>query len=225
MASTKELWVNHYEIMGVEPSVSARDLVKAYRDLSRKLHPDKNPDPNAATLFQAMKESYEVLKDASRRALFDSKLKAKAIRFARDMAKSEKTRKMKAALEAAEKAAEERARLAALAKMQRRTKGSAASSKLASLRAETQRMKQQLAADAGKSARALARKRAVDAGILSPSEAATASPTANGGGRRRSSAALAAAVKVLIATRNGAGTTWCRGSGARQMSRGLLYRR
>eukprot|EP00750_Incisomonas_marina_P017096 INCI19848.1.p1 GENE.INCI19848.1~~INCI19848.1.p1 ORF type:complete len:345 (-),score=80.06 INCI19848.1:263-1297(-) len=166
----KKVWVNHYEVMGVTAAVTARELVKAYRDLSLKLHPDKNPDdPDAASKFHAMKMSYEVLKDQSKKAEFDSQVKAKEIQFARDMAKSEKTRNMKKALEAAEKAAEDRARLAALGKQQRQSSAQMATAKLARLRADGQRLKQKLEDESVAAARAYVKQRAVDAGILSPS--------------------------------------------------------
>lgn len=166
----KKVWVNHYEVMGVTAAVTARELVKAYRDLSLKLHPDKNPDdPDAASKFHAMKMSYEVLKDQSKKAEFDSQVKAKEIQFARDMAKSEKTRSMKKALEEAEKAAEDRARRAALGKQQRQSSAQMATAKLARLRADGQRLKQKLEDESVAAARAYVKQRAVDAGILSPS--------------------------------------------------------
>jgi len=173
----KKPWVNHYDVMGVNKDFTPRQLKQAFRKLSIKLHPDKNPDdPQAANKFQAMVASHNVLKDASERAKFDQLLKAKEIRFARDMAQTEKTRNMKAALEAAEKVAEDRARAAAAGRAARKKNANNASAKLARLRADGQRLRQQLQEDAKRSAMDAAKKRAVDAGILSPSPRSPSTP-------------------------------------------------
>lgn len=34
---------DYYKILGIDRSASARDIKKAYRTLSKKYHPDKNP--------------------------------------------------------------------------------------------------------------------------------------------------------------------------------------
>jgi len=61
-----------YELLGVKPDVSERDLKKAYMTKARELHPDKNrDDPEATAKFQAMNEAYEVLKDPQKREQYD----------------------------------------------------------------------------------------------------------------------------------------------------------
>ena len=178
MASTKKKWVNHYEVMELKSTATPRDIKLAYRKLVLKWHPDKNPnDPTAATKFDNVQQSYKVLTDATKKAEFDSQVKAREIQFARDMAKTEKTRNMKKALEAAEQAAEEKARALAVARAQRKKSGGRVeSSKIAGLRAEAQRMKEHFSRQATEAAKADARRRAVEAGVFSPTVDSPSTP-------------------------------------------------
>merc|ERR1712217_331561 len=53
----------NYEYFGLSPSATERDLDNAYRQLAKKMHPDKNGGTEEAKMrFQAMKERYEALK-------------------------------------------------------------------------------------------------------------------------------------------------------------------
>ena len=63
---------DYYEVLGVDKSVSAQDLKKAYRRLAMKHHPDRNPDDaEAEARFKEAKEAYEVLSDSDKRAAYD----------------------------------------------------------------------------------------------------------------------------------------------------------
>lgn len=43
---------DYYKTLGIDRSASKRQIKKAYKDLSKKYHPDKNPDDkNAETKF------------------------------------------------------------------------------------------------------------------------------------------------------------------------------
>ena len=46
-------------ILGLEPNATLADVKKAYRQLVKTVHPDKNPAPNARHLFQLVQEAYE----------------------------------------------------------------------------------------------------------------------------------------------------------------------
>ncbi|CAL9967482.1 hypothetical protein VPHD479_0118 [Vibrio phage D479] len=48
--------MNHFELLGVEPNATRSEVKKRYRQLSTKLHPDKN---GSGPLFVLLKNSYE----------------------------------------------------------------------------------------------------------------------------------------------------------------------
>ncbi len=63
---------DYYQVLDVPRTASEADVKKAYRRLAMKFHPDRNPDDHEATdKFKEVKEAYEVLTDASRRAAYD----------------------------------------------------------------------------------------------------------------------------------------------------------
>ena len=63
---------DYYELLGVDKSVNAADLKKAYRRLAMKHHPDRNPDdPAAEAKFKEAKEAYDVLSDSEKRGAYD----------------------------------------------------------------------------------------------------------------------------------------------------------
>lgn len=63
---------DYYEVLGVTKSVTEAELKKAYRRLAMKYHPDRNPDnAEAEAQFKEVKEAYEVLTDANKRAAYD----------------------------------------------------------------------------------------------------------------------------------------------------------
>ncbi|HET6581995.1 MAG TPA: DnaJ C-terminal domain-containing protein [Nannocystaceae bacterium] len=61
-----------YASLGVPKSASADEIKKAYRALTKKLHPDKNPGDKAAEeRFKDVTTAYDVLSDAERRKNYD----------------------------------------------------------------------------------------------------------------------------------------------------------
>jgi molecular chaperone DnaJ/curved DNA-binding protein len=63
---------DYYARLGVSEDADAKTIKKAYRDLARKHHPDRNPDdPEAEERFKAVQEAYAVLSDEEKREQYD----------------------------------------------------------------------------------------------------------------------------------------------------------
>jgi len=63
---------SYYKTLGVDDKASKDEIKKAYRTLSMKWHPDKNPgDPDAVGKFQKIGEAYETLGDDEKREEYD----------------------------------------------------------------------------------------------------------------------------------------------------------
>ncbi|OWZ00053.1 hypothetical protein PHMEG_00028839 [Phytophthora megakarya] len=60
----------YYSVLDVEIDASPSVIVKAYRSMALKYHPDKNPNAEPEQ-FQAITEAYEVLSDPEKRRLYD----------------------------------------------------------------------------------------------------------------------------------------------------------
>ncbi len=69
---------NHYELLGVASNADEITLHKAFRTLSKALHPDTTTLPKdvAKLRFQEIREAYELLADPDRRRIYDSRLSA-----------------------------------------------------------------------------------------------------------------------------------------------------
>ena len=63
---------DYYAVLGVPRNAGDGDLKKAYRNLARTYHPDKNPgDKRAEERFKEISEAYTVLSDPDKRAHYD----------------------------------------------------------------------------------------------------------------------------------------------------------
>jgi DnaJ-class molecular chaperone len=60
-----------YKTLGVDTNASDSEIKKAYRALSLKYHPDRNPDASAAELYKSINEAYEILSDEQKRRQYD----------------------------------------------------------------------------------------------------------------------------------------------------------
>jgi molecular chaperone DnaJ len=63
---------DYYSTLGVSKGASANDIRKAYRNLAKKYHPDRNPnDKTAEEKFKQVQEAYDVLGDETKRKQYD----------------------------------------------------------------------------------------------------------------------------------------------------------
>ncbi|PXA93002.1 molecular chaperone DnaJ [Nostoc sp. 3335mG] len=61
-----------YATLGVARNASEAEIKKAYRNLAKELHPDRNKDnPKAAERFSQVTQAYDLLSDKDKRARFD----------------------------------------------------------------------------------------------------------------------------------------------------------
>ncbi|CCF55851.1 hypothetical protein KAFR_0A04160 [Kazachstania africana CBS 2517] len=63
---------DYYKILGVNKDANDKEIKSAYRQLSKKYHPDKNPgDEEAHNKFIEVGEAYDVLSDSEKRNIYD----------------------------------------------------------------------------------------------------------------------------------------------------------
>jgi hypothetical protein len=60
-----------YEILGVSPFASRDAIIRAYRRLARKYHPDINKSPDAEERMKEINRAYDVLGDKEKRWAYD----------------------------------------------------------------------------------------------------------------------------------------------------------
>lgn len=79
---------NHYAVLGLRNlevhigpwhlfRITTKDVKKAYRNLSRRVHPDKNRDGRAEQAFHALEASAAILSDAEERRGYDRRVEAR----------------------------------------------------------------------------------------------------------------------------------------------------
>ncbi len=73
MAPQREWFeTDYYDVLGVSPSASEKDITRAYRKLAKQYHPDANPgNKEAEEKFKSVSAAYDVLGDAGKRKEYD----------------------------------------------------------------------------------------------------------------------------------------------------------
>src|SRR5262245_12290194 len=63
---------DYYEVLGVARNASDDEIKRAYRNLARQYHPDRNPgDKQAEVRFKEIQDAYDVLSDKTKKGQYD----------------------------------------------------------------------------------------------------------------------------------------------------------
>jgi hypothetical protein len=76
-AANRTMWANsHYALLGLHPAASPTEIRRAYRELSKRYHPDTTDLPTqiATAKFQQLNEAYATLSHPERRIAYDRKI-------------------------------------------------------------------------------------------------------------------------------------------------------
>jgi DnaJ-related protein SCJ1 len=60
-----------YDTLEIPEGSSEQEVSKAYKNLARKYHPDRNKDPGAEEKFKDISHAYEVLSDPEKKSMYD----------------------------------------------------------------------------------------------------------------------------------------------------------
>ena len=66
---------DHYIVLGVPRDAGAAAIKQAFRARVKQWHPDRNPDPRAAVVFNVVHEAYRVLSNEELRRNYDDRLR------------------------------------------------------------------------------------------------------------------------------------------------------
>ncbi|NEP62287.1 MAG: J domain-containing protein [Symploca sp. SIO2G7] len=75
-SDSNDSFKNHYDLLGVKPTASAQEIRRAYRELSKRYHPDTTELSSAIATqkFQALNEAYGTLSNPDQRTSYDQKI-------------------------------------------------------------------------------------------------------------------------------------------------------
>lgn len=65
------MFKDYYEILNISQDASFAEMKASYRTLSKKWHPDLNPNMDTVSIMQDINESYSILRDINLRSKYD----------------------------------------------------------------------------------------------------------------------------------------------------------
>ncbi len=75
--------VNLYQVLHVHPRARPEQIRNAFRRVALKLHPDRNPSPEATSRFLRAVNAFKILSDPKKRSIYDRSLaRARSLRSA-----------------------------------------------------------------------------------------------------------------------------------------------
>mgnify|MGYP002716020422 CR=1 FL=1 len=74
-AETSNTEQDYYEILGVKKDATKQEIHRAFRQLAKKYHPDKNKEKGASEEFMKIFKAYETLSDEKKRKDYDEQSK------------------------------------------------------------------------------------------------------------------------------------------------------
>lgn len=83
------MFKDYYKILGVSPSADDATIKRAYREMSMRWHPDRNPGVDVTAIMQDINEAYAILKDVAKRSRYNQEY----VRFCGAFEKKETTQK------------------------------------------------------------------------------------------------------------------------------------
>lgn len=66
--------IDYYKILGVSVTATEEEIKKAYRELAKKWHPDKN-NGTETEMFKNITEAYSILSDERKKEEYDNEFK------------------------------------------------------------------------------------------------------------------------------------------------------
>uniref|UniRef100_A0A914P9J0 J domain-containing protein n=1 Tax=Panagrolaimus davidi TaxID=227884 RepID=A0A914P9J0_9BILA len=94
MGNSHSSYKNYYAVLGVRQYASDQEITKAFRQLSKKYHPDQNPSPEAEIKIRQINEAYHVLvksKNAQHYEAVDPKVVEENLRMQAEINEKQKT--------------------------------------------------------------------------------------------------------------------------------------
>ncbi len=74
MKSIQQDLKDHYALLGVPRTASAKEIKLAYRRKAKEYHPDTSPRFDADEMFKILNRAYSVLKDRNKREAYNLEL-------------------------------------------------------------------------------------------------------------------------------------------------------
>ena len=66
-------FIDYYKVLNISDNATLEEIKKAFRELAKEFHPDKNKSNDASLKFREVFEAYEILKDTITKGIFDER--------------------------------------------------------------------------------------------------------------------------------------------------------